>query len=372
MRIGILLTGDYSWAGGVYYSLNIIKLLQKISLVKNIKVVVFINNGTQQELLNEIALKNVEVINLDNKSFVYKLCCKIIGTMAGINYRFVKDINSLKLDVLYPLIQYEKGHKKLTCKVFYWLYDFQHKFLPALFSKEELARRDLNFQQAVDHAKDIVVSSHDSANHLRQFYPEYKAKLHVYNFVSLIPEMRTHLTLEVPENFLVVCNQFWPHKNHLTVLKAIALLVQKQKDIHIVFTGKHDFAPNAEYVEELREFIIKNDLGSHLTFTGFIAREEQVELIRRSKAVLQPSLFEGWSTVIEDAKALNKFLVVSDIPIHREQISSDVLFFKTDDAVKLSEYMDYIFQKEREITKSDYSQNIEKSGTYLEKMLGIN
>jgi len=371
MRIGIILTGDYSWAGGVYYSLNIIKLLQKISQVKNINVVVFVNKHTQAELLSEIDLKNVEVIDLDNKSFFYKLWCKTAGFILGINYRFVKDINAARLDLLYPLSQYEKGHKRLNCRVFYWLYDFQHKFLPALFSKEEREKRDLNFKQVVDNANDLVVSSCDSADHLKQFYPEYAGKTHVYNFVSLIPATGTKLNLKVPENFLVVCNQFWPHKNHLTVLKAIDLLVRENKKIHVVFTGKYDFGPAREYVNELRAFIDENKLNEYITFTGFIAREEQVELIRRSKAVLQPSLFEGWSTVVEDAKALNKFLLVSDIPIHREQITQDVLFFKPDDARELSEYINTVFQKEKKITETDYSKNIQKSGSDLQEIFGI-
>ena len=33
---------------------------------------------------------------------------------------------------------------------------------------------------------------------------------------------------------------------------------------------------------------------------------DQLRLMKESLGVIQPSLFEGWSTVIEDAKALNK------------------------------------------------------------------
>ena len=36
-------------------------------------------------------------------------------------------------------------------------------------------------------------------------------------------------------------------------------------------------------------------------------------------AVIQPSLFEGWSTVVEDARALGKTMALSDISVHREQ-----------------------------------------------------
>ena len=41
--------------------------------------------------------------------------------------------------------------------------------------------------------------------------------------------------------------------------------------------------------------------------------------MRQSVAVLQPSLFEGWSTTVEEAKSIGKTILLSDIPVHREQ-----------------------------------------------------
>jgi hypothetical protein len=45
-----------------------------------------------------------------------------------------------------------------------------------------------------------------------------------------------------------------------------------------------------------------------------------------SSAVLQPSLFEGWSTVVEDVKAMGRPLFLSDIPVHLEQAPSATFF----------------------------------------------
>lgn len=368
MRIGIILTGDYSWAGGVYYSLNIIRLLQKISLTKPLTVVVFVNKYTQQELLVELQHKNIEVIDLDAKSFLYKLWCRGMGYLSKGNYRFVKDMNAAQLDLLYPVIHYEKIHAQLHCKVLYWLFDFQHKFLPDMFSAEELGKRDRNFELVTENAHDLVVSSYDSKNHLLQFYPQCKANIHVYNFVSLINASPVNSKLTTPDNYLVVCNQFWPHKNHLTVLKAIAFLVSQKKNIHVIFTGKFDQSP---YVKELQDYIDSNQLQGHLTFTGFIARDEQVELIRKAKAVIQPSLFEGWSTVVEDAKALNKLLIVSDIAIHREQLKQDAHFFKSDDYQTLSVLMQEVYAAPMVHATLNYQHNIEKSLSDLQTLFTI-
>jgi hypothetical protein len=58
-----------------------------------------------------------------------------------------------------------------------------------------------------------------------------------------------------------------------------------------------------------------------------------------SSAVLNPSRFEGWSTTVEEAKTLQRLLLLSDIPVHREQSPQFGKFFHPDDVEKLAELM---------------------------------
>jgi hypothetical protein len=62
-------------------------------------------------------------------------------------------------------------------------------------------------------------------------------------------------------------------------------------------------------------------------FLGFIDRAEQLLILKNSIAVIQPSLFEGWSTVVEDCKAQNHNIILSSLPVHKEQISEGAIFF---------------------------------------------
>jgi glycosyltransferase involved in cell wall biosynthesis len=59
--------------------------------------------------------------------------------------------------------------------------------------------------------------------------------------------------------------------------------------------------------------------------------------MRESRAVIQPSLFEGWSTVIEDAKALGVPVIASDLPVHLEQLGKEGAFFSRTDATELAD-----------------------------------
>ncbi len=58
--------------------------------------------------------------------------------------------------------------------------------------------------------------------------------------------------------------------------------------------------------------------------------------MRRAAAIIQPSYFEGWSMLVEDCRALGKQIILSDIPIHREQSPPDATFFNPNDIQQLS------------------------------------
>ena len=77
------------------------------------------------------------------------------------------------------------------------------------------------------------------------------------------------LKATIPKNYFIVCNQFWPHKNHLVVLQAIDYLKKQNQPIHIVFTGKHNDIRNEKYVTELNNYINKTNINSSITFTAF-------------------------------------------------------------------------------------------------------
>ena len=146
----------------------------------------------------------------------------------------------------------------------------------------------------------------------------------VYDHLN-IDELK--LKFEINKEYFISPNQFWQHKNHMTILKAIKLLKERQKEVLVVFTGKEYDYRNPDYTGDLKRFVLENDLTSNILFLGFIDRAEQLQLMKHAKAIIQPSLFEGWSTVVEDAKAMDQFVIASDIPVHKDQLKKNALFF---------------------------------------------
>ena len=74
-------------------------------------------------------------------------------------------------------------------------------------------------------------------------------------------------------------------------------------------------------------------IDDQVRILGLIPREDQMLLMRGASAVVQPSLFEGWNTALEEARALGKPVIASDFPVYIEQDLPGALYFRRGDPV---------------------------------------
>jgi glycosyltransferase involved in cell wall biosynthesis len=64
---------------------------------------------------------------------------------------------------------------------------------------------------------------------------------------------------------------------------------------------------------------------------GVVPRSDVYDLIRQSLCVVNPSLFEGWGYAVDEAAAVGKQILASDIAAHRaQQAPACELFNATD------------------------------------------
>jgi glycosyltransferase involved in cell wall biosynthesis len=96
--------------------------------------------------------------------------------------------------------------------------------------------------------------------------------------------------------------------------------------------------------------------------------------MKNAQAVIQPSLFEGWSTVVEDAKALNQTLIVSNIAVHKEQLRDKGYFFAPNDYHELGIKMIEVIENPIGKLKYDfdYTENIKKFALNLKLLISNN
>ena len=109
------------------------------------------------------------------------------------------------------------------------------------------------------------------------------------------------------------------------------------------------------YIDSIRDLLASEEIAHKSICTGFIDRREQLALMKGARFLIQPSLFEGWGTVLEDAKVLDKSVLLSDIPVHREQQNDKCTLFDPYDADDLGQL---ILDKWKDAANDDMESGI--------------
>ena len=122
-------------------------------------------------------------------------------------------------------------------------------------------------------------------------------------------------------------NQFWEHKNHVIVVEALNLLKQNGVGVLVVATGSTKDYRNPEHFKSLMKQVDEYGLQKNFLSLGMVPFKDVEALMRYSIATINPSLFEGWSTTVEESKAIGKKIILSDIVVHREQQPQRGLYF---------------------------------------------
>ena len=224
-----------------------------------------------------------------------------------------------------------------------WIADFQHRRLPMMFSKFNFYWRDVGYRALSHCATRLMVSSLDAKRDCQTFYPASIGRVDAVPFAVRMGKEVSETELQqirslyiLPEKFYFLPNQFWRHKNHLNVIEALKQIKQYGRDVVIVASGNAKDGRNPEHPQRALDLVKTYGLDKHFIFLGLIPFEHILPLMRLSAAVVNPSIFEGWSTTVEEAKAVGAPMVLSDLPIHREQADGMVAFFDPNDSADIA------------------------------------
>jgi glycosyltransferase involved in cell wall biosynthesis len=345
-QISLLYQYNDNWIGGTYYILNIIRALNVLDDAEKPYLRILYNSEESIDFITELKYPYIEFNYFNPK---YTLAQRILNRLS---HEIVgkgtvrKKIQFAGIKNLYPI---NATIDTSNIKGFYfWIPDFQEWYLPEFFSKREIKYRKSSQRYLVKKNYPIVFSSNNALDDFNRFYTDNKNRKEVLRFVSVVDGSYSKLDVlvlkekfNIDRDYFIVPNQFWKHKNHTVIIEAAKVLKESKIEFLIVFTGKEFDYRNPNYTIDLKKDIKENGLEDNFRFLGFIDRGEQLQLMKNSIAIVQPSLFEGWSTVVEDTKALNHVIVLSDIPLHREQIKDNCVFFDPMDKIALADKLLY-------------------------------
>jgi glycosyltransferase involved in cell wall biosynthesis len=340
LRVAVLALGGPEWTAGRVYVCNLLRALELLPEKERIPFCLVLPPTSRTADLNELGAGHLRV-----RRFAFRTTDSPLNKLRGAKRSLSRSkwpqslegvMARTKSDVVFPALA--SLGREFPVPWVGWIPDFQHKRLPQFFSDEELRDRDQRFQGIADDARQVVVSSEDARRDLLRWFPAASATVSVLSFVSVSSKAwyeedpgQVAARFGLPKRFLIFPSQFWIHKNHRVLFEAIRILRDMGfTDICLVSTGHTHDSRHPLYFAILQKVLEKLGLNGHIRILGLLPRQVQVQLIRRAAAVIQPSLFEGWSALVEDARTLGKRIYVSDIPVHREQQPANAIFFHPD------------------------------------------
>lgn len=334
-HICLHLISDPNWHAGNIYIFNLIHAISKIDKEDREKIKLSLATRNINEVPDDIKplLDHIYIDTILVLSFY-----KIISLLPA--FLRLKIFNFRQIDFYYPPGNFPK---RWIFNWGGWIPDFQYKHLPDLFSVEEYNKRETRSRNLAERSTILAFSSQHALKDYQTFFPKNSNNAYLLRFVSNANKgwfnddaIAIQHKFNLPDNFFIVCNQFWKHKDHPTVIKAISILKQKGIEITVVCTGSTDDFRNPDYYPSLIKLAEELAVSSQLKVLGFISRHDQIQLIRRSLAIIQPSQFEGWSTVVEDGRSLGKQIFLSNLDVHLEQNPPNCCFFEMGNEIDLA------------------------------------
>lgn len=377
-RLGIIFSVDEQWIGGTYYTINLIQAFKVLPDYQQPEVVAFSSPSDFERLVKETNYPYLTFDLLDERPLPkWKYWLNRISTRLLSKKLFRRQYKGL-LDALFLFQQCGYLDRVPMERRIYWIPDFQDKHLPQFFTEEGLKRKDEKSRWVAQNAQHLILSSNAVLTDWETFYPESRCKVKVVHFAVTHPPYQ-HLNIDelrsrynLPEVYFFSPNQFWAHKNHMVVIKAAEQLKREGTPVVIAFSGKENDNRNPGYTESLKAYVQEHHLEDVIRFLGFLDRAEQLQIMKYARAVIQPSKFEGWSTVIEDAMAMNQPVIASDLGVNKEQLGVYGWYFDAVDQDTLVKQIQFLANNLKPINYNYETKIVDYAETFIKIFDEIN
>lgn len=200
----------------------------------------------------------------------------------------------------------------LDIRVIAWFPDFQMHDLPQMFSKKQIRRRKLFEKRLISFSDTIMVQNDVDLNRMADMFPSKEVR--VLKFYQPKNKIVVGNSMgDYHKDYILIAAQGWRHKR---IDEIVSCYESSNKKYDLVLIGSIYDPRDPEYSQRLKRLIE----ASSINYLGFVDEQKKIQLFSNCRAVLNFSLYEGWNSSIEEAISFNKPLILSDIPIHREQV----------------------------------------------------
>ncbi|GIX17762.1 MAG: glycosyl transferase [Rhodothalassiaceae bacterium] len=332
IRILFPLISNARWTGGYNYLKNLIHAISDFCYGELVPVVLYSKDLSDEELAPFEEMRGIEFVFSPLSYDRFTFHQGVSSIILGVDNKFNHIIKSNNVSIIFEHANFFGW--RLPIPALAWLPDFQHRHLPHLFSRRAWLKRELGYRTQILFKRHIILSSYSALADYERWYGRDRTRVHVLRFAVRPPPRISEATVrevlsryDIDQPFFYLPNQFWLHKNHDLVLETLAMLRRSGHERLVVATGNTTEKRSQSHYRTLIEKIDRYGLHNSFRILGMIPYPHVQCLMQCCAALINPSRCEGWSTTVEEARAIGTPMILSDLPVHREQAGGDAIYF---------------------------------------------
>lgn len=269
-----------------------------------------------------------------------KMCLKYPLPGVLYNYLYQKKQNYIKKKKINLLVCGQQGIflSDMRLKQLCTIHDLMHRYETGFPERGvgSAAYEDNLLACEMKYASAVLVDSNLGKT---QVIESYLSKKKHHPLIQVLPyTVSRHIKeseeeyIAVPDKYVFYPAQFWQHKNHLNLLRAVNLLKETLPDIHLVLVGSEKNA-----LGRVERYIRENSLEDFVTIYGFVTNRQITYLYRHATLMVMPSYYGPTNIPPLEAMALGCPVAVSGNYAMGEQVGDAGLLFNPDSPGEIAE-----------------------------------
>lgn len=369
--IGIYLASE-PYGGGTYqYNLSILHALESLD-DSQYTVIAFFHSHEWEKIIptgfEKIKANRPFILRVFGR--VYKMIDHSPEGWRRFAYIFnpiINKINTSKCDiVIYPsqdAVSYQTKKKSLST-----IHDLMHRYESHFeeYQNGEYERREKHYSMMCKYADGILVDSEIGKQHVVESYSTDSSKVFVLPFVPPLylldaKEVDVKAKYNLPDNYLFYPAQFWEHKNHINLLKAIKILKEKNIEVNLVLVGSKK--NNYEKVMHLIKVLA---LQNNIFVLGYVSNDDMASLYKNAIATTFVSLIGPTNIPPMEALTLGSPLICSNAYGMPEQVRDGALLINPKSPEDIAKKI------EKLISNKDLQEDLKNKGKQIILAYGQN
>ena len=368
LNIAVVLSSGLESGGGYQYEFMVLNILKKYHNNANISLNYYVPS---YKILRDYSSLDLDIKILKENIFqkLHRLCLsniylyKVLNKMKFGISSIEKQFSENSIDLIYFLSPNLRSQGLSNIPYIFTLWDLGHLEMPEfpeVSGDRVFELRESLYNGSLKKAIKVVVDSDFSKQYAIKKYNLDINRVQVLKYLPNIKTINPSKNIDIKQkynlknDYIFYPAQFWAHKNHIFILKAIKIL-REEKDINVdvVFSGSNK--GNLEYIlQKAKEFSI-DDIVHYI---GFAPNDEIPLLYKQSIALVMPTYLGPTNIPPLEAFAYETPVCYSDKPFFREQVGDAVFFMDLKDPDSLVQNIMTI-QNDKDIVKDKIAQGKE-------------